>query len=103
MNLLKVTEKVKVLPIGPGVGLRFVKFRCWSEIFGNKASCSRTQHTEIGWVQTNNRELSIYTTDGFYDGKTSNLATSPRWMSGPFHVVELGRPADDKFGACANE
>ena len=36
------------------------------------------------------REFSICTTDGFCDGKTSNVASSPQRLSGPLRVVELG-------------
>ena len=46
------------------------------------------------------RELSICMTDDFSDGKTSNIASSPRRSSGPLYVVELGGPTDDKFDAC---
>ena len=37
-----------------------------------------------------NGELSIRTTDGFCDGKTSNVASSSGWLPGTLHVVELG-------------
>ena len=36
------------------------------------------------------REFSICTTDGFCDGKTSNVASSPQRLSGPLRVVESG-------------
>ena len=48
-------------------------------------------------------ELSICTTDGSYDGKTPNVASSPRRLSGPLRVVALGGPTEDKFDACAHE
>ena len=32
-----------------------------------------------------------------------NVASSPRQLSSPLPVVELGGPADDKFDACAHE
>ena len=48
-------------------------------------------------------EVSICTTDGSYDGKTPNVASSPRWLSGPLRVVALGGPTEDKFDACAHE
>ena len=50
-----------------------------------------------------NTELSICTTDGSYDGKTPNVASSPRRLSGPLRVVALGGPTEDKFDACAHE
>ena len=34
--------------------------------------------------------------------KTSNIGSSPQWLSGPL-CVELGGPTDDKFDACAHE
>ena len=40
------------------------------------------------------RELLIYTVDGLCDGKTSNVASSPRRLSGPLRVVDLGGPTD---------
>ena len=49
------------------------------------------------------RSFSICTTDGSYDGKTPNVASSPRRLSGPFRVVALGGPTEDKFDACAHE
>ena len=49
------------------------------------------------------RELSICMTDDFYDGKASNVAFSPQWLSGPLCGVELGRLMDDKFDACEYE
>ena len=48
-------------------------------------------------------ELSICTTDRSYDGKTPNVASSPRRLSGPLRVVALGGPTEDKFDACAHE
>ena len=51
----------------------------------------------------NDTELSICTTDGSYDGKTPNVASSPRRLSGPLRVVALGGPTEDKFDACAHE
>ena len=36
------------------------------------------------------------------DGKTSNVASSPRRLSGPLSVVELGGPTDDIVNACAH-
>ena len=50
-----------------------------------------------------NTELLICTTDGSYDGKTPNVASSPRRLSGPLRVVALGGPTEDKFDACAHE
>ena len=42
-------------------------------------------------------------TDGFCDGKTSNVASLPRRLSGPLRVVELGGLTDEKVGACAHD
>ena len=42
-------------------------------------------------------------TDGFYNGKTSNVVSSPWRLSDPLCVVELGELTDDKFNACAHE
>ena len=50
-----------------------------------------------------NRELSICTTDGFCDGKTSNVASSPQRLSSPSRVIESGWPTDDKVDACAHD
>ena len=41
-------------------------------------------------------KLSICTRDGFCDGKTSNVASSPWQLSSPLCIVELGGLADDK-------
>ena len=49
------------------------------------------------------RELLICTTNGFCDGKTSNVASSPRRLSGSLRVVEPGGPMDDKFDTCTHE
>ena len=49
------------------------------------------------------RELSICMTDGFCDGKKSNVTSLLRQLSGPLCVVELGGPTDDKFDACTHE
>ena len=38
-----------------------------------------------------------------YDGKTPNVASSPRRLSGPLRVVALGGPTEEKFDACAHE
>ena len=57
----------------------------------------------IGEVLEDITELSICTTDGSYDGKTPNVASSPRRLSGPLRVVALGGPTEDKFDACAHE
>ena len=57
------------------------------------------------WL-SDNKEFSICTTDGFCDGKhgkTSNVASSPRRLSGPLHVVELGWPTDDRVDAYAHD
>ena len=42
-------------------------------------------------------ELSICSTIGFCDDKTSNIASSPRRWSVPLRVVELETPTDDKI------
>ena len=49
------------------------------------------------------REFSICTTDGFCDGKTPNVASSPQRLSGHLRVVESGWPTDDKVDACAHD
>ena len=41
------------------------------------------------------KKLSIC--DDFYDGKTSNVVSSPRWLSSLFCVVEFRGLVDDKF------
>ena len=53
--------------------------------------------------QGNIRELSICTTDGFCDGKISNVASLPQPLSSPLHVVELGGPTEDQFDGCPHE
>ena len=58
-------------------------------------------HTPL--LVSDNTELSICTTHGSYDGKTPNVASSPRRLSGPLRVVALGGPTEDKFDACAHE
>ena len=58
---------------------------------------------DVGLVRRNITELSICTTDGSYDGKTPNVASSPRRLSGPLRVVALGGPTEDKFDVCAHE
>ena len=42
-------------------------------------------------------------TNGFCDSKTSHVALSPRWLSGPLRVVKLLRPTDDKVDACTHD
>ena len=54
-------------------------------------------------VQNDIRELLICMMDRFCNGKTSNIASSPQWLSGPLHVVKLGGPMDDKFITCTHE
>ena len=48
--------------------------------------------TEVTYICFENRELTIYTTDGFCDGKTSDIASSSQPLSGPLCVVELRGP-----------
>ena len=62
---------------------------------------SSEQKSDVVWAVST--ELSICTTDGSYDGKTPNVASSPRRLSGPLRVVALGGPTEDKFDACAHE
>ena len=49
------------------------------------------------------RKISICTTDGFSDGKTSNVSSSPQQLSGSLLVIELGGLTDDRFDAGAHE
>ena len=71
---------------------------CAKQLQGDEFHGVRVQHT----LQCN-RELLICTMNGFCDGKTSNVVSSPWQLSGPLHVVELGGLTDDKFDACAHE
>ena len=57
----------------------------------------------IGFSDEFIREFSICTMDGFCKSKTSNIASSPRRLSGPLRVLELGGPMNDKVGAYAHE
>ena len=41
--------------------------------------------------------------DGSCDNKIINVASTPRRLSGPLRVVELGGQMDDKFDACAQQ
>ena len=50
------------------------------------------------------RELNTtLMTDGFCDGKTTNVASSSQRLSGPFQVAEVGGQMYDKFDACTHE
>ena len=64
-----------------------------------KFSTATTEWTALSVIS----EFLICTTDGFYDGKTSNVASSPQRLSGPLRVVELGGPTDDKADACTQD
>ena len=55
------------------------------------------------WRLLTNRELSNCTMDGFCNSKTSNVASLPQQSSGPYSVVEMGGPMEDKFDACAHK
>ena len=48
------------------------------------------------------RELSICTTEGFWDSKISNVG-APYLLRLSIRVVELGGPTNDKYDACAHE
>ena len=67
------------------------------------ASLSTLHPSSYTPVQNDIRELLICMMDRFCNGKTSNVASSPQWLSGPLHVVKLGGPMDDKFITCAHE
>ena len=63
--------------------------------------------TDFNWCHQSpqlidNRELWICMMDGFSNGKTSSIASSPQSLSGPLRGVELGGPMDNKFEAYAH-
>ena len=64
-----------------------------------KSICPWKTGSPLHWTS----EFLICTMDRFCDGKTSNVASSPRRLSGPLRVVELGGPTDDKVDACTHD
>ena len=60
-------------------------------------------YVRFSYHENNVSEFLICTTGGFCDGKTSNVASSPRRLSGPLRFVKLEGPTDDKVDACAHD